>query len=135
MEKYELEPFEICVQSLSRTLVDKTYAICDYYLSNKCSKHSRHIYDISKLLDVVPLDKELDDLYLAVRNMRQKIDICYSAKENVKLYNLIEQIIDSNYFEKDYITLTSQLLYDDYDYKTCHESLIKLQMYLKSHNL
>ena len=41
--EYGLEPFELQVQTLSRTLVDKTFAICDYYLSKKCHKHSRHI--------------------------------------------------------------------------------------------
>ncbi len=45
-EKYELMPFPIKTQAIERTLIDKIYAICDYFLMGKTDKHSRHLYDI-----------------------------------------------------------------------------------------
>ena len=47
---FRLEPFEMKVQGLDRTLADKVFAICDYYMQDRVKKHSRHIYDIYKLL-------------------------------------------------------------------------------------
>lgn len=47
INKYELEPFEIKVQTLERTLIDKVFAICDYMLDNKTERNFRHIYDLS----------------------------------------------------------------------------------------
>ena len=66
IEKYDLEPFPIQVQTLERTLVDKTFAICDYYISDNIKQHSRHIYDISKLLSVINLNEGLAKLFLEV---------------------------------------------------------------------
>ena len=132
---YELEPFNIRVQSLSRTLIDKTFAICDYYLTNKCNRHSRHIYDISKLINVVCLDESLADLYLEVREYRRKIKVCHSARNNHKLYALIDSIIVEQSFKNDYENITRQLLYENYQYSTCENSLKALQNFLKEHNI
>ena len=49
ISQYNLDPFSMKVQGLDRTLIDKVFAICDYYLNNNVTKHSRHIYDIYKL--------------------------------------------------------------------------------------
>ena len=46
LKNFGLEPFEMKVQGLDRTLVDKVFAICDYYMQDRVKKHSRHIYDI-----------------------------------------------------------------------------------------
>lgn len=41
-----IEPFEMKVQGLDRTLVDKVFAICDYYLQNRI-KNTQDIFTIS----------------------------------------------------------------------------------------
>lgn len=46
IEEYNLHPFEMQVQSLERTLADKVFALCDYFLTGKTLRHSRHLYDI-----------------------------------------------------------------------------------------
>lgn len=33
--------------------IEKNLQICDYYMQDRVKKHSRHIYDIYKLLQVV----------------------------------------------------------------------------------
>ena len=59
VEEYGLEPFNINVKSAERTLIDKLYALGDYYLSDAVQEHSRHIYDIYKLLEIVELNEDL----------------------------------------------------------------------------
>ena len=44
-EAYDLMPFEITTQAIERTLVDKVFAICDYYMQEKTERHSRHFYE------------------------------------------------------------------------------------------
>ena len=46
LKRYDLNAFCMKVQGLDRTLVDKVFAVCDYYLQNRVRKHSRHLYDI-----------------------------------------------------------------------------------------
>ncbi|MBR6647491.1 MAG: nucleotidyl transferase AbiEii/AbiGii toxin family protein [Clostridia bacterium] len=43
IEQYQLSPFKMKVQSMDRTLADKVFAICDYYLQGKVNGHSRHL--------------------------------------------------------------------------------------------
>ena len=62
LENFGLEPFEMKVQGLDRTLGDKVFAICDYYMQDRVKKHSRHIYDIYKLLQIVPQTDEFKAL-------------------------------------------------------------------------
>ena len=135
VEQYELEPIVLQVQSLSRTLVDKTFAICDYYLSKKCKNHSRHLYDISKLLTRVKFDESLADLFKQVREYRKEIVICKSAKEGIKLYDLMNKILTEQSYKKDYESITMTLLYEEYPYTICEQSLIDLANFLKSYDL
>lgn len=51
-EKFDLMPFEITTQAIERTLIDKVFAICDYYLSDKIDQDSRHLYGIYKIAPV-----------------------------------------------------------------------------------
>ena len=135
IKQYELEPFVLQVQSLSRTLVDKTFAICDYFLDKKCNRHSRHIYDISKLLTEIKLDESLADLFKQVREYRKEITICKSAKEGIKLYDLMNKILTEQSYKKDYESITMTLLYEEYPYRICEQSLIELTNFLKSYDL
>ena len=132
--EHELEQFEVEVQSLERTLVDKTFAICDYYLSNKCANHSRHIYDIKKIMTQVELNSSLIDLFKQVREYRKGNPICYSASESFKLGEIVNDIITDNSFEDDYKSKTRLLLYESVAYEECVVSLKKLSEFLNSQN-
>ena len=47
MDRYDgLHSFEMRVQTLERTFIDKVFAICDYYMEGKTYRQSRHLYDI-----------------------------------------------------------------------------------------
>ena len=71
-----LNVFTMKVQDIDRTLADKVFAICDYYLQGKTKRYSRHIYDIHKLLSKVPLGETFKDLVKQVRAARAEMDIC-----------------------------------------------------------
>lgn len=64
---YQANTFAFCrlmkVQGMDRTLVDKVFAICDYYMLDKVKNHSRHIfYEIYKLIQIVPNTDEFRKL-------------------------------------------------------------------------
>ncbi len=108
--QYELEPFDIRVQTLDRTFVDKVFAVCDYMLDNKTERQSRHIYDLSRLLTLVALDDNLKALIKEVREDRKLGAKCYSAQDGVSVPKLLRQMVDTEFFKKDYEDSTEKLL-------------------------
>jgi len=43
LANFGLDIFEMKVQDIGRTLADKVFAICDYYMQDEVKNHSRHI--------------------------------------------------------------------------------------------
>ncbi len=125
-DKYNLLPFPIKVQSLNRTLIDKIFAVCDYYLSNRTQEHSRHIYDISKLLSEVTIDNSFMDLFRRVRADRKENDFCLSAKDDCDIAKTLQTIIDKEIYKSDYNAITSQIIYDHVTYEEAIEGLKKV---------
>lgn len=123
IEQYELEPFDIRVQTLDRTLVDKVFAVCDYMLDNKTERHSRHIYDLSRLLTLVTLDDNLKALIKEVREDRKPGTKCYSAQDGVSVPKLLRQMIDTEFFKKDYEDSTEKLLSKPVTYEEAIKAL------------
>lgn len=118
VDKYDLKPFEIQVQTLERTFVDKVFALCDYYISKKTKRNSRHIYDIYKILTKIDInDPNLKQLVTNVRNDRMKNKTCFSAQAGIDINRILEDIIKSEFFKDDYKMITSNLLrtYVSYD--------------------
>lgn len=114
------------VQGLDRTLADKVFAICDYYMEDKVKKHSRHIYDIYKLLPYVSLDSEYKNLVREVREIRSNASVCPSAKANVDIPKLLKEIIDSNVYKIDYNNITKRILEEDVEYSVAIDALRKI---------
>lgn len=127
--QYELEPFDIRVQTLDRTLVDKVFAVCDYMLDNKAERQSRHIYDLSRLLTLVKLDDNLKALIKEVRENRKLGTKCYSAQDGVSVPNLLRQMIDTEFFKKDYEDSTEKLLSKPVTYE---EAIKAIEMIIAS---
>lgn len=126
IDTFGLAPFMMKVQGIDRTLVDKVFAVCDYYLSGKVAKHSRHLYDIYKLLPLVSQDDTFKDLIKEVREVRAQSSICFSALPDVDVSGLLKEIIKENVYRKDYENLTIQLLEENVSYDMAIESLKKL---------
>jgi len=123
---YGLEPFELTVQTAERSLIDKLFALGDYYLSDMVTEHSRHIYDIYKLLDVVALNDELKELAASVVTERKNHSACLSAQDGIDISILLREIIDKNVYKEDYENITSVLLFEPVEYDTAIEALEKV---------
>ena len=114
--KYSLGSYIMKVQSLERTFIDKVFAICDYYLHDKTTRHSRHLYDIHKLMPLLKFDNEFQKLVADVRNERSKSPICISASTDININTILENIIQSKIYKDDYNKLTVQLLGENITY-------------------
>lgn len=121
--EYGLESFEMKVQDIHRTLVDKVFAICDYYMQEKTENHSRHIYDIYKLLPLVKLDNLFSELIREVRKQRKASSICVSAKDGINISEVLKEIVDKNVYKDDYQNLTEKLLLEKVPYEVALQAL------------
>lgn len=126
IDQYQLHPFEVNVQTADRTLIDKVYALGDYYLDGKIQEHSRHIYDIYKLLNVVRLDDSLRRLAAAVYEERKPHVNCRSAKDGIVMSALLQEIIDRSVYKQDYEDVTRKLLFEDVEYETAIAAVQKI---------
>lgn len=126
IDQYQLQPFEVNVQSADRTLIDKVYALCDYYLDEKIQEHSRHIYDVYKLLSIVKIDDSLSQLAVAVYEERKPHVNCRSAKDGIVINALLQEIVDRAVYRQDYEDITRKLLFEDVSYKTAISAVQKI---------
>ncbi len=114
---YGLEPFPMKVQSVSRTFIDKIYALCDYYMEDKTKRFSRHLYDIYKLYPTISIDESFKELTGQVREHRSHLSICPSAKDGVDVKKIIYEFLDKEFYKSDYDTITRTLISDDVTYE------------------
>lgn len=121
--EYKLEPFELNVQTAERTLIDKLYALADYYLGKTITEHSRHIYDIYKLVGIVKIDDELKRLALQVAEERKPHARCYSVQDDVDIKKVLTEILEKEIYRQDYEMITKQLLFEDVSYETAISGL------------
>ena len=126
LERYGLNAFCMKVQGLDRTLADKVFAVCDYYLQNRVRKHSRHLYDIYKLLPLVRQDDTFHALVQEVRSVRKPSPICPSAKDGVNVPALLSEIVRNEAYREDYRNLTERLLEEEVDYDTAVTALKRI---------
>lgn len=125
-EAYNLMPFEITTQTIERTLVDKVFAICDYYMQGKTERHSRHLYDIHKIVTYVGITDEIKRLVPEVRAVRSNLSICPSAMEGVSVTNILYEIIDKQVYKMDYENITLGLLFVPETYQAVIQSIRQL---------
>lgn len=126
VEEYGLQPFEMTVQTLDRTLIDKVFALCDYYMEGKIKRHSRHIYDIYMLLPKVILDDAFCELVREVREHRAQMSICPSAQPGVSIPALLEEILSNGVYKQDYDTITNYFQNHPLTYEEAITALQKL---------
>lgn len=117
-EKFDVTPFEITTQTIERTLIDKVFAICDYYLSDKAERHSRHLYDVYKILEYITPDASFSKLVQEVRSLREPLPVCPSAKKEVCVNDLLTEIIEKKIYQNDYENITGKLLFTYLPYET-----------------
>lgn len=126
LENFYLNSFDMKVQGLDRTLADKIFAICDYYMQGKVKKHSRHIYDIYKLLQIVPQTEEFKTLVREVRDVRAMTNISPSAQPGVNVPQMLDFLVKNEIYKEDYENITSRILEENVSYDTAIEAVRKI---------
>lgn len=125
-EIYDLMPFEITTQTIERTLIDKVFALCDYYIQEETERHSRHLYDIYKIIESIGITEELAELVPEVRAVRSELPVCPSAKEGVAVTDILNEIIEKQAYKTDYEEITLGLLFVPETYDTVIQAMKKL---------
>ena len=118
-------PFEITTQAIERTLVDKVFAICDYYMTGKTERHSRHLYDIYKILEYISPDTSLSKLIQEAKTSGATV-ICPSAKQDICINHILTEILESAVYRTDYEIITGKLLFTYVPYETVIEGINKI---------
>lgn len=114
----DLTPFSMRVQSLNRTLIDKIFAVCDYYMQGKNHRNARHLYDIYKLSEQIEIDDSFLELVSEVRNHRVGLgpQIAPAAPLDVDILSLAEALCDQDFYKEDYEETTVKLISDSLSY-------------------
>ena len=126
IDSMDAKPFPIKVQSPERTFVDKVFALGDYYLAGTVEAHSRHIYDLYKLLDIVTIDNELEKLIREVRAERKGHKTCLSAQDDINVSELLRDIAETDVFKTDYDNITYYLLFKKVPYEEAKSVLLTI---------
>lgn len=133
LEKYKLQPFEVTVQSLQRTFIDKLFAIADYSIQNNLDTHSRHLYDLHKIYPLIEIDEQFFELLKIVKEKRACNKMCFSAHPNVRLKEELEKIVKSEKYKNDFEIITRKMCYENTTYYEVIESLKRIINDLKKY--
>jgi len=113
ISKYNLQGFKIKVQAVIRTLIDKIFAVCDYFEKDQLKQNSRHLYDIHQIWSNNTFDKtyfkELFEKVAADRSSNLKHNI--SFEKNYGIAHTMNKIISDKVYEEDYKNITENLLF------------------------
>lgn len=115
---YHLNPFPMKVQTLSRTLIDKMFAVCDYYLLGKSRRNSRHLYDIYKLYPLISDEVSFAELICEVYKQRAKMDLkrTPAAQPGVNICEVAQKLCNEDFYKDDYEETTKKLISDNLSY-------------------
>ena len=117
VKQYSLDDFQMKVQSLERTYIDKVFALCDYYINGSVKRNSRHLYDIYMLTPFIKFDDNFSKLYEEVKKHRSQMEICPSAQLGVNVSKIITEFCDNDFYEEDYRIITDYFIDDVVSYE------------------
>lgn len=123
IEEFGLQVFDMRVQSVSRTFIDKVFALCDYYMQGKSRRYSRHLYDVYKLYPLAVGDAGFKKLVGEVRTHRSKMKICPSAQEGISVPEIIRSFCADDFFKEDYLSITEYFLGNPVPYEKTIDTL------------
>ena len=128
IQKYGLTEFPMCVQTLERTLIDKIFAVCDYYLQDKPHRNARHLYDIYKLASKVEINDSFMKLVKEVRNHRitMGIEVAPAAPGDIDILELVNKICKEDFYKDDYRDTTKKLISENIDYAMLRDFYLEL---------
>jgi hypothetical protein len=133
-EKFMLNEFQMKLQSIERTYIDKIFALCDYYIQNKSKRYSRHLYDIYKLTKQIDFGDSFMKLYEEIREHRKKMAMCPSAQDGENVPNLIRTFCDNDFYKEDYQAITNYFSEDFVAYEDTINQMRKLADIIERYN-
>ena len=120
---YGLEPFVVKTQTLEKTFADKVFALCDYALTSRFAKGSRHIYDLYKIYPLVKDNPELHNIITITRYDRMKRERRPSSYPDCDVSKLLMEIVETECFKNDYNNVTIPLLNKKVSYDVTIETI------------
>ena len=95
-------------------------------MQDRVKKHSRHIYDIYKLLQIVPQTDEFKALVKEVRSVRAMTNICPSAQPDVNVPEMLNFLIENEVYKDDYENITARIMEEGVNYDVAIEAIKKI---------
>ena len=92
-------------------------------IKSQVKKHSRHIYDIYKLLQFVPLTEDYKKLVKEVRKVRVITNICPSSQQGVNVPEILNLLIENEIYRDDYEENTKYILEEKISYETAIQAV------------
>jgi predicted nucleotidyltransferase component of viral defense system len=127
IKKYELEPFDIHVQSIRRTFIDKLFAICDYHEDKAYTQTSRHLYDLHKIHENFQFSgEEFTHLFYEVAVERRKSKKSISSFSGYPFRKTLKNIVENDHYKGDYYSNTQFLLFEETAYQTVKNSITEI---------
>ncbi|MDN5372985.1 MAG: hypothetical protein PWR19_2031 [Carnobacterium sp.] len=124
IEKFNLEPFDMKVQTIDRTFIDKIFAICDYYEDGVYDRYSRHLYDIHMIWKSEFAELEgLKKLIPEIIKIRKPGKNTHSCKPGYPLILSLNKILDKKVYKRDFETNTKEFLSKEASYTEVEKSL------------
>lgn len=136
IKKYGLQEFEIKVQTLNRTFIDKIFAILDYFETDKIDRNSRHLYDLHMIWTEISHSLEPESFYklfnaVAIERSRDpKRNV--SAQNGYKILDKLNEIIEKELYREDYETVTVQLMHKEEDIVPYETVIVSLKIIIDS---
>src|SRR5699024_10911288 len=98
IENFNIKSFEMNVQTVERTMIDKIFALCDYYEKGQVHQNSRHLYDIHKIWSNYQFERDtfiklLNDVAME-RSLKSKINV--SAEKGYQILDKLHAIISND---------------------------------------
>lgn len=123
--QYGLEPFQMTVQTVERTFVDKLFAICDYHLAGTYNRYSRHLYDVHKIWtsDALNVDEVVRIMPDVIRDRQRQVERNPSCRIGEEPDKILLDVIDTDAYRTDFQLVTNLLVYNAVAYDTVMQSL------------
>ena len=117
--QFLLDEFNMKLQVIERTYIDKIFALCDYYMKKQSKRFSRHLYDIYKLTEHVEIDADFLKIVKEVRAHRIAMgsEIAPAAPLDVDILELVRKVCDEDFYKEDYRETTLKLISDSLEYE------------------
>lgn len=131
IERFALDEFEMKLQAIERTYIDKIFALCDYYMQGKSKRYSRHLYDIYKLTSKIKFTNTFIEMYEEIRLHRKLMKNCPSAEDRADVPEIINKFCDEDFYKEDYQSITSYFSDEYVPYKDTIDQMRKIAEFIQ----